>query len=34
VDSDILLLAGHYEPPAAGYLIRHGDGYALTTRER
>ena len=32
VDSDILMLAGHYEPPAAGYLVPHGAGYAVTTK--
>lgn len=29
VDTNTLMLAGHFEPPAAGYLRRHGDGYAL-----
>lgn len=29
VDSDVLVIGGHFEPPAVGHLIRHGDGYAL-----
>ncbi|MDA0270498.1 MAG: MBL fold metallo-hydrolase, partial [Chloroflexi bacterium] len=29
VDTNTLMLGGHFEPPAAGYLRRHRDGYAL-----
>ena len=33
VDSDIVLIAGHFEPPAVGYLVRRGAGYALEPLE-